>query len=114
MTTLTNSITLGASTTLAYGTDDPAIFRAEFGADSKYIVVSSRLAADIVAGNVDYSPAHLKQGLIDGWLILVINPDLFTSLTDPLKAVRAIKSDEEIEEGWFRMFIAPEFGKRYF
>jgi hypothetical protein len=59
---------------------------------------------------VSYDTAHLKQGLKDGWLILIINPDFFASLSNPLAAVRAIKSDDPIDDGWYRLTIIPEFG----
>ncbi|GAB6265508.1 MAG: hypothetical protein STSR0001_09530 [Methanothrix sp.] len=51
---------------------------------------------------------HLKKGLADGWLILIINPDFFASLSNPLAAVRAIKKDDSMDEGWYRLTIIPE------
>lgn len=100
-----------AANDLAYGGDAQAVIGAYFyGGDGKYFVASKRLATDILSSNVSYDTAHLKQGLKDGWLTLIINPDFFASLSNPLAAVRAIKTDDPIDEGWYRLTIIPEFG----
>lgn len=100
-----------AANDLAYGSDARAVIGAYFyGGDGKYFVTSKRLATDILKSNVSYDIEHLKRGLADGWLILIINPDFFASLSNPLAAVRAIKSDDPIDEGWHRLTIIPEFG----
>lgn len=100
-----------AANDLAYGDEDQAVIGAYFyGGEGKYFVASKRLATDILSSNVSYDVTHLKQGLKDGWLILIINPDFFASLSNPLAAVRAIKSDDSIDEGWYRLTIIPEFG----
>lgn len=96
----------------AYGSDDPAILVADLGLSSQYIVCSKRLATDIYADNIDYSASELKQGLKDGWLILVINPTLYESLTNPIRAIRAIKSDATMDGGWYKLMIIPEWGSR--
>ncbi|WP_333655347.1 hypothetical protein [Methanothrix soehngenii] len=98
-----------AANDLAYGDEEQAVIGAYFyGGEGKYFVASKRLATDILSSNVSYDTAHLKQGLKDGWLILIINPDLFASLSNPLAAVRAIKSDDPIDDGWYRLTIIPE------
>jgi hypothetical protein len=98
-----------AANDLAYGDDGRAVVGAYFyGGEGKYFVASKRLAIDILSSNVTYDAAHLKQGLKDGWLILIINPDFFASLANPLAAVRAIKSDDPIDDGWHRLTIIPE------
>jgi hypothetical protein len=100
-----------AANDLAYGDNDQAVIGAYFyGGEGKYFVASKRLAIDILSSNVTYDTAHLKQGLKDGWLILIINPDFFASLSNPLAAVRAIKTDDPIDDGWHRLTIIPEFG----
>ena len=100
-----------AANDLAYGDNDQAVIGAYFyGGEGKYFVASKRLAIDILSSNVSYDTTHLKQGLKDGWLILIINPDFFASLSNPLAAVRAIKSDDPIDDGWYRLTIIPEFG----
>lgn len=106
------TVTYGLKVSHAYSTDDPAILAADFGPDSLYILCSKRLAVDIYANNPDYDTSLLKQGLKDGWLILVINPTLYESLSNPLRAIRAIKSNETIENGWYRLRVIPEFGSR--
>ena len=110
--TITSTITTGKAITHSYMDDDPAILCAEFGADSQYIVCSKKLATDIYKKNIDYDIALLKQGLKDGWLILVINPTLFDTLSNPLAAIRAIKSDATIDADWYRLLIIPEYGSR--
>ncbi len=98
-----------ATNDLAYGDDEQAVIGAYFyGGDGKYFVTSKRLAIDILNSNVSYDTTHLKQGLKDGWLILIINPDFFASLSNPLAAVRAIKTDDPIDAGWYRLTIIPE------
>ena len=106
------TVTYGRKVSHAYGTDDPAIIMADFGTDSLYILCSKRLAVDVYANNPDYDTALLKQGLKDGWLILVINPTLYESLSNPLTAIRAIKSDAVIDDGWYKLIVIPEWGKR--
>lgn len=100
-----------AANDLAYGDNAQAVIGAYFyGGEGRYFVASKRLATDILKSNVSYDTEHLKQGLKDGWLILIINPDFFASLSNPLAAVRAIKSDDTIDAGWYRLTIIPEFG----
>jgi len=76
------------------------------------VVCSKRLAVDIYAKNASYDIAHLKRGLTDGWLILLINPELYVSMSNPLAAIRAAKSDEVIPSGWYRLLVIPEWGSR--
>jgi hypothetical protein len=109
---ITSTVTYGKSDTHAYMDDDPAILAADFGVDSQYIVCSKQLATDIYAKNASYDSLQLKRGLKDGWLVLIINPDLYESLSNPLAAIRAIKSDATIDEGWYRLMIIPEWGSR--
>jgi hypothetical protein len=109
---ITSIITTGTPVSHAYMDDDPAILCADFGADSQYVVCSKKLAADIYKKNIDYDIALLKQGLKDGWLILIINPTLYDSLSNPLAAIRAIKSDVAIDDGWYWLLIIPEYGSR--
>jgi len=98
-----------AANDLAYGDNAQAVIGAYFyGGEGKYFVTSKRLATDILSSNVSYDTEHLKKGLADDWLILIINPDFFASMSNPLAAVRAIKSDDPIDEGWYRLTIIPE------
>lgn len=97
---------------LAYGEDSHAVIGVYFyGGDGKYFVTSKRLATDIMRSNVSYDVEHLRRGLADGWLMLIINPDFFASLSNPLAAVRTIKTGDPIDAGWYRLTIIPEFGK---
>lgn len=109
---ITSTVTYGRRDTHAYMDDDPAILAADFGTDSQYVVCSKKLAADIYAKNPSYDGPQLKRGLKDGWLKLVISPDLYESLSNPLAAIRAIKSDAAIDEGWYHLMIIPEWGSR--
>ena len=109
---ITSTTTYGKKNTHAYMGDDPAILAADFGADSQYIVCSKKLAAAIYGQNPSYDAALLKQGLKDGWLRLVINPDLFESLSNPLAAIRAVKQGESRGAGWYRLLIIPEWSRR--
>ncbi len=102
----------GRGPRIAYGDEDSAILIAQFGlngADSRYIVCSSRLASDIYANNLDYDASVLRRGLDDGWLILTIDPPKFKTSRNPLTAIQAIKSTETIPSGQYRLFIIPPF-----
>jgi hypothetical protein len=110
--TITSTVTYGRRSTHAYLDDDPAILAADFGVDSQYIVCSKKLAGAIYGKNPSYDAAHLKLGLKDGWLKLAINPDLYETLGNPLAAIRAVKAEEALGEGWYRLYIIPEWGSR--
>jgi hypothetical protein len=108
-----HNITRGRQNTHAYMDDDPAIVGGAFGAtDSLYIVCSKKLAVAIYGQNPSYDAVLLKRGLKDGWLKLIINPDLFESLSNPLASIRAIKAEEAIGTGWYKLLIIPEWGSR--
>jgi len=102
----------GLGSRVAYAEEDSAILIAQFGldgADSQYIVCSSRLATDIYANGLEYDADVLQIGLDDGWLILTIDPSKFKTSSSPLTAIHAINSADAIPEGQYRLFIIPPF-----
>jgi hypothetical protein len=108
-----NTVSYGKDVSHAYMTDDPAILLADFGgSNAMYIVCSKQLATDIYAKNTSYSPAQLKLGLTDGWLILVFNPTLFESRRNPFDGIKAIMANTTIEDGWYMLRIIPEYGPK--
>jgi hypothetical protein len=103
---------IGRTPTLAYGSDDSAIYLADFGADSQYIVTSYRLAKDIFQKNPVYDEEFLEHGLKAGQLKLIIQPALFEKQSNPLTAIRVIKFSDPIDTDWYRLFIIPAFNRK--
>lgn len=102
----------GKQASFSYGSDLEAIYLADFDADSFYTVVSYRLATDILDHNASYDKDMLEHGLTNAQLKLIFNPDLFISLSNPLSAIRAIRYEDEIDTGWYRLYIVPAFSRR--
>jgi hypothetical protein len=108
---INSTVTHGRQNTHGYMDDYPALLAADFGVDSLYIICSKRLATDVYAKWADRA-TQLQRGLKDGWLILIFNPTIFESMTDKMKAFRAINAVAAIDEGWYRTYIIPEWGVR--
>jgi hypothetical protein len=108
-----STVTFGRSPSFAYGSDNPAILTGDFGpVNSQYVVCSKRLAVDIFNKNRDYDAEHLARGLKDGWLRLIFNPTIYDSASNKLTAIRAVKTVDPVDAGWFRLLIIPQWGRR--
>ncbi len=96
-----------------YYNGEKAVMMSYFGNnDGQGIVSSEHLITDIFQQNPDYDVNQLSRGLDEERLKLIINPTLFESISNKLDAIRAVKMDEPLETGWYRLLIMPKWGPK--
>jgi hypothetical protein len=105
---LTTTVKSGVPRTLFYNNEAAIECCAFSSTDHVCVCTSYFLAVDIYKGLSGYDGSLIKQGLKDGWLILIVNPTKWEeSNLNKLEALRAIKSNEPIPEGYYRLHIIP-------